>query len=134
MWALVLLGAALGPTQAPAAPVTLTAPLLPVEPARPPQESGTAVPGTTPPPRWIFMQALQGTGPAWRLDGNRMSVPGSTDLAYTASSDRHDNLPMGFNYRANEGHVQQAWLRFERTVDQNATTPTFGFRCDTFVG
>ena len=41
---------------------------------------------------------------------------------------------MGFNYRANEFLVQQHWVRVERPVDQKATTPTFGFRWDTFVG
>jgi hypothetical protein len=41
---------------------------------------------------------------------------------------------MGPNYRANEFLVQQNWLRVERPVDQKATTPTFGFRWDTFVG
>jgi hypothetical protein len=80
------------------------------------------------------MRELQGTYPGWLLDGNRLSVSGWVDSAFTASSDAHDQLPMGFNYLANQAQVQQAWVRFERPVDQSATTPTFGFRSDTFFG
>src|SRR5882724_5401172 len=78
------------------------------------------------PDRWPLMRELQGTYPGWLLDGNRLSVSGWVDAAFTASSDAHDQLPMGFNYLANEAHVQQAWLRVERTVVQSGTTPTFG--------
>jgi hypothetical protein len=43
----------------------------------------------------------------------------------------HSQLPMGFNYRANEFLLQQNWVRFERTVVTDGTTqPTFGFRTD----
>jgi hypothetical protein len=94
----------------------------------------TPAPAAPAPERWPLMKALQGTYPSWLLDGNRLQLYGWVDSAFTASSDRHDNLPMGFNYRANEYNVQQAWVRFERPVDQTATTPTFGFRSDTFVG
>src|SRR5262245_59257307 len=41
---------------------------------------------------------------------------------------------MGFNYRANEFVLQQGWVRFELPVDTSATTPTLGFRTDTFFG
>ena len=41
---------------------------------------------------------------------------------------------MGFNYLANQEAVQQAWARFERPINQNATTPTFGFHTDVFFG
>jgi len=40
---------------------------------------------------------------------------------------------MGFNYRANDFLLQNNWLRVERTVDPNATTPTWGFRSDTIL-
>src|SRR5206468_11486704 len=54
--------------------------------------------------------------------------------SYTASSVEHNQLPMGFNYRANEFLLQQNWLRFERTVVTSGTTePTFGFRTDTIL-
>ncbi|HTK74709.1 MAG TPA: outer membrane beta-barrel protein [Gemmataceae bacterium] len=97
----------------------------------PPEEPKPALP---PPDRWPLMLALQGTYPGWLLDGNNLKLYGWVDSAFTASSDRHEQLPMGFNYRANEYHVQQAWIRFERPVDQTAATPTFGFRTDTFAG
>jgi hypothetical protein len=77
------------------------------------------------------MKALQGTWYGALLDGNRMQLYGWTQTSYTASSDRLSNLPMGFNYRANEFLLQQNWLRFERTVVTAGTTePTFGFRSD----
>ena len=76
----------------------------------------------------VLVVVEQGTYPGWLLDGNRLRVSGWTDAAFTASSDPHDQLPMGFNYRANEYHVQQAWVRFERPVDQTASTPTFAGR------
>src|SRR5262249_59284703 len=50
------------------------------------------------------------------------------------SSAAQEQLPMGFNYRANEFLVQQHWLRVERPVNTSATTPTIGFRTDVFVG
>jgi hypothetical protein len=80
------------------------------------------------------MRELQGTWPGYLLDGSRVQVLGWTDSAFTASSDHADQLPMGFNYRANEFHVQQHWLRIDRPVDQTTRTPTFGFRLDTLVG
>jgi len=97
----------------------------------PPDTSATATPAAPAPPadRWLLMKSLQGTWPGWLLDSNRLSVYGWTDMTFTASSDAHINLPMGFNYRANEPAVQQNWVRFERTVVTSGTTePTFGFR------
>ncbi|HEX4588540.1 MAG TPA: hypothetical protein VH120_01340, partial [Gemmataceae bacterium] len=113
MWQAILLGNALAVGQAPAAE------------AAPPPPS---------PDRWPLMQALQGTYPGWLLDGNRLQLYGWVDASFTGSSERHDQLPMGFNYLANQGDLQQAWVRFEKPVDQTATTPTIGFRSDTFVG
>jgi hypothetical protein len=54
-------------------------------------------------------------------------------MTYTASSDRRDNSPLGWNFRANDFQLQQNWLRVERSVDPNATTPTWGFRSDTIL-
>ena len=112
-------------------PSVLLLTALAVGQAAPPEEPKPAPP---PPDRWPLMLALQGTYPGWLLDGNKLQLYGWVDSAFTASTVRHDQLPMGFNYRANEFHVQQAWVRFERPVDQNAATPTFGFRSDTFAG
>src|SRR5207244_3940309 len=86
------------------------------------------------PDRWPLMKALQGSYPGWLLDGNRMQIYGWTEGSFTASSDRHSNLPMGFNWRANEPLLQQNWVRFERSVLKTGTTdPTFGFRTDTIL-
>ena len=77
------------------------------------------------------METLQGTWYGAALYDNRLRVYGWTEGAFTASTARRDQLPMGFNYRANQFLVQQNWLRFERTVVTSGTTePTFGFRSD----
>jgi Putative beta-barrel porin-2, OmpL-like. bbp2 len=114
MWSALALGSALAIGQAPV--------------------SDTTPPSAPTPDRWPLMIALQGTYPGWLLDGNRLQLYGWVDASFTASSDRHDQLPMGFNYLANQAAIQQAWVRFELPVDQNSTTPTIGFRSDTFVG
>ena len=62
------------------------------------------------------MKALQGTWPGALLDSERMQVTGWTEGSFTASSDAHSNLPLGFNHRANEFLLQQNWVRFERTA------------------
>src|SRR5262249_49065281 len=62
---------------------------------------------------------------------NRLQLSGWTEAAFTASTAANNQLPMGFNYRANEFQLQQNWLRFERPVQTTGTTsPTFGFRND----
>jgi Putative beta-barrel porin-2, OmpL-like. bbp2 len=103
--------------------------------AAPPAENAVApTPPPPPPDRWPLMLALQGTYPGWLLDGNKLQLYGWVDSAFTASAATHDQLPMGFNYLSNQVAVQQAWLRFERPVDQSANGPTFGFRTDTLFG
>ncbi len=52
---------------------------------------------------------------------------------FTAASDAHEQLPLGFNYKANQFLLQQNWLRVELPVNQNTTVPTFGFRSDTIL-
>ena len=102
--------------------------------ASPPAEQPPPSPATPPPDRWLLMRSLQGTWPGWLLDENRLSISGWTDISFTASSDRVSNLPMGFNYRANDFLLQQNWLRIERPVVTSGTTePTFGFRSDTIL-
>src|SRR5947209_4495058 len=115
------MGASLLPVCALAAGQTAPTPESPPKP-RPPA-----------PERGLLMEELQGTIVGWFLDGNRIRVTGWTDMSYTASSVAHEQLPMGFNYKANEFLLQQNWLRVERTVDTSSTTPTFGFRCDTIL-
>jgi hypothetical protein len=79
------------------------------------------------------MRALQGTWYGAQLDDNRLGVYGWANGSFTASTDRGNQLPMGFNYLSNQYLLQQNWVRFERTVDQTATTPTWGFRSDTML-
>jgi hypothetical protein len=100
-----------------------------------PLEAPAPPPAPAPAPdRWLLMKSLQGTYPGWLLDGNRMQITGWTDFSFTASSAEHSNLPMGFNYLANEFLLQQNWVRFERSVVATGTSePTFGFRSDTIL-
>jgi hypothetical protein len=98
-----------------------------------PPEEGEATPPPPRPQRWFLMENLQGTYYGWLLDGNRLQLSGWTDMSYTASSVAPENLPLGFNYKANQFLLQQNWLRFERLVDPSSTTPTWGFRCDTIL-
>jgi hypothetical protein len=91
-------------------------------------------PAAPAPDRWLLMKALQGTWAGALLDDNRLQVSGWIESSYTASSDHFNNLPQGFNFRANEFLVQQNWLRIEQTVVTGGTTePTFGFRSDTIL-
>jgi hypothetical protein len=97
-------------------------------------EAAPAASAAPAPDRWFLMESLQGTWEGWLLDGNRVQISGWTDLSYTASSDQHGNLPLGFNYLANDFLLQQNWLRIERSVITSGTTePTFGFRSDTIL-
>src|SRR5262245_37271467 len=101
-------------------------------------EAGEPTPAAAAPPaapdRWLFMKALQGTWPGSLLDDNRLRVSGWTDASFTGSTSSTTNLPMGFNYRANDLLLQQNWLRFERPVVTSGTTePTWGFRSDTIL-
>lgn len=125
MWPALLTCAAMSPFQMPAD----------AEPEQPTPQAAQPTPSPpAAPDRWFFMKELQGTYPGWLLDGNRIQVYGWIDSAFTASTDPHDQLPLGFNYRANEAHLQQGWIRIERPVDQTTRTPTFGFRFDTLAG
>src|SRR5437773_1650916 len=110
MWSALLLGGALAvgqppelppprPSPSPDAPpnLTVTVPPQPNPEAPPPTKTAPA-----PPDRWPLMRALQGTWYGAQLDDNRLGVSGWTDGSFTAGTDRRDQLPMGFNYRADE--------------------------------
>jgi Putative beta-barrel porin-2, OmpL-like. bbp2 len=117
MWTALLLSGMLSVAQAPPAAADSTANEPPVAPDR-----------------WLLMQSLQGTYPGWLLDGNHIQVYGWTDMSFTASSDAHEQLPMGFNYKANQFLLQQNWLRVDQAVNPAVAEPTLGFRLDTFLG
>jgi hypothetical protein len=127
----LLLGGALALGQPPGEPpAPPTAPAVTIEMPPPAAPAPAAV---VPPERWAFMRTLQGTWYGAVLDDNRLRITGWTEGAFTASTARVNQLPMGFNYRANDFLVQQNWLRVERAIDDKATTPTWGFRSDTIL-
>lgn len=114
-------------------PMQISAPLLPpVVPA--PAAAAPAAPAAPSPDRWMLMKSLQGTWEGASLDENRLAIYGWTEVSFDASTDRQSNLPVGFNYRANDFELQQNWLRVERPVVTTGTSePTFGFRSDTIL-
>jgi hypothetical protein len=135
MWALLLLSTAVAPGQQPAPAEVVTAPVLPALPSKLAPEAGPpAAPPATPAERWALMQVLQGTWAGWLLDGNKIKVSGWTEASFTAGTAGRDNTPEGANFHANNFSINQNWLRIERPVDPTATTPTYGFRSDTFFG
>ena len=85
------------------------------------------------PERYFVMKSLEGTWAGACLECRKIQILGWTDMSFTASSADHNQLPMGFNYRANEFLLQQNWLRIERPVDTDAKEATFGFRSDTIL-
>jgi hypothetical protein len=135
MWSAFLLSGLLcagqpgpAPEQPPEITLAISSPPAPAAPSLP------AAPTAATPDRWFLMRELQGTAPGAFLDANRLAVSGWTETSFTGSSDTHENLPMGFNYKANQFLLQQNWLRFEQAVVTSGTTePTFGFRSDTIL-
>ncbi len=98
------------------------------------ENSPPPVTASAAPERWLLMESLQGTYPGWILDSQRMQISGWTEASFTASSAEHSNLPMGFNYLANQFALQQNWLRVEQSVVTSGTTePSFGFRSDAIL-
>jgi hypothetical protein len=109
-----------------------TVPSLP--PPAPPEQPALPATAHAATDRWPLMLELQGTPAGAILDDNRLRLYGWTEGSFTASTAPRDQLPMGFNYLANDFLLQQNWLRFERTVVTSGTTePTFGFRTDTIL-
>lgn len=103
-------------------------PVLPAELPSKPDENPVSA---SRPDRWLLMKELQGTSIGMGLDGARITISGWTEASFTASTVADNQLPMGFNYLANQFLLQQNWLRVERTIVPTGTTePTFGFRND----
>jgi hypothetical protein len=122
-----------GAAPAEASPFAFEATFVPPAPIVP--SVSTSTPAASQADRWLLMQALQGTWEGAQLDENRLSISGWIDASFNGSTDHSTNLPMGFNYLPNDGALQQAWFRFDRSVITSGTTePTFGFRSDWVVG
>jgi hypothetical protein len=74
--------------------------------------------------------AMDDMGAMSGMSGSRFSISGWTDMSFTGSSASQSNLPMGFNYKANEFLLQQNRLRIDYAVDEKSACPSFGFRSD----
>jgi hypothetical protein len=128
------------PPTGPAHPIVLYVPGDNPQPNAVPTSNGTAANGdgseseSKPDDRYLLMKLLDGTRSGCFLTANRLSISGWTDASFTASTDDHSNLPLGFNHRANDFLLLQNWLRIERTVvTKDATEPSWGFRSDTIL-
>ncbi|HMP71283.1 MAG TPA: outer membrane beta-barrel protein [Pirellulaceae bacterium] len=82
---------------------------------------------------YFLMRSLAGTRLGNFLINRQINVYGWTEGAFTASTASTTQLPLGFNYRANDFLLQQNWLRVERAINPDAPHPTFGFRSDTIL-
>jgi len=112
---------------------TVPAPILVPQPSAgpPPAQPLPVSQAVSPAERWPLMRALQGTWMGVGLEDERMQIYGWTQGSFTASTDRSLNLPIGFNYKANQFLLQQNWLRIDRPVVASGTRqPSFGFRSD----
>jgi hypothetical protein len=94
--------------------------------AQPVTEAPTTPSATPAPDRWLLMKALQGTWAGSLLTDSRLQISGWIDASFTGSSAADANLPLGFNYRANQFLLQQNWVRFERPVATDGSGPSFG--------
>ncbi len=96
-----------------------------------------APPGAAPllPDRWWLMRELQGTWLGTLLDDNRLYATGWIEQSFTGSTDKVSNVTVVWNDRANQYLLQQAWVRFGRSVVTSGTTsPSFGFQVDILNG
>lgn len=81
----------------------------------------------SPPNRWAFMRAVQGTWMGVLLDDHKFNVYGWTQMSYNASTASGSNLPLAMDDRANEFLVNQNFLHFERTIDTSKREYQLGF-------
>jgi Putative beta-barrel porin-2, OmpL-like. bbp2 len=89
--------------------------------------------GPSEPDRFPLMKELQGTLFGSLLDSNRTTLTGWIDMSYNASTDRHDNRPIGFDYRANEFVVQQNVIRIDRPLDTGSKELDWGYQFDVML-
>lgn len=88
----------------------------------------------SPPSRWAFMKAVQGTWLGVLLDDHKFNVYGWTQMSYNGSTDRNTNLPNAMADRPNEFLLNQNYLHFERTIDTSKREHQFGFVTETLIG
>jgi hypothetical protein len=82
---------------------------------------------------YFLMDSLAGTELGKFLNTRQIKVQGWTEGSFTASSASGNQLPLGFNYRANDFLLNQNWLRVARAVDKDSQEPSFGFMSDTIL-
>lgn len=64
---------------------------------------------------------------------DRIDVSGWIEGSYTLSNVGTETLPMGFNYEPNEFLLQQNWLSFDKRIDKDAASASWGYHLDTIV-
>lgn len=81
----------------------------------------------------LLMKSLEPTLLGAWLSEKKISISGWTEGSFTGSSASYNQLPMGFNYLANNFLLQQNWLRIEKSIDEKSSSPSWGFRSDTIL-
>lgn len=107
-------------------------PLTGIETYFPPTVSSLELDSPAEDPATLMNMLRQGFG-GTLLDSAGIQVSGWTDMSFTASTAKRNQLPMGMNYLANAFLLQQNWLRIEKPVDPNAEDSNFGFHSDTIL-
>lgn len=69
--------------------------------------------------RGILMESISDTQLGQGMEEMGISLSGWLQGSYTASSSDGDQLPLGFNYLADEFQLQQSWIKFERKADED---------------
>lgn len=115
-------------------PVEMVAPLF-AEVKPKPAEAAKPVVAAVVADRWALMKCLQGTMYGAALDDNRLYLYGWINGSANASTARDSNSPITWLDRPDNFLLQQAWVRFGRSVVTTGTTqPTVGFQLDFLFG
>jgi hypothetical protein len=85
------------------------------------------------PNSWLLASNLTGSRLGSFFQRNDLQIYGWTEGAFTTSTASGNQLPLGFNYRANDFLLQQNWLRVERKVKVESKAPSLGFLADTIL-
>jgi hypothetical protein len=87
------------------------------------------------PSKGLFMKAIEGTAFGQTLEERRISISGWTQMSYTGSNyNNRVNLPVVWNDRANEFLLQQHWMRFDKALDTESKSASFGWHVDAIFG
>lgn len=85
------------------------------------------------PEKYFLMKVLEDTYLGRRLQCRGINVSGSTELSYTASTNRVSNLPQVWNDRADFWLLQQNNLHIDKAIDTGKKEFQLGFTTDVIL-